>query len=66
MLHCFLNLLRLLKKYIFVADRGLTLSLKTVPLAYTLFLNTIYPSHSTQEAEGTVFRKHTVPLQYAA
>ena len=35
--------------------------IKTVPSVYTLLMDTIYLSHSTQVAEGTVFRKHTVP-----
>ena len=35
--------------------------IKKVPSVYTLLMNTIYQSHSTQVAEGTVFRKHTVP-----
>ena len=34
--------------------------MKTVPSVYTLLMNTIYPSQSSQVAEGTVFRKHMV------
>ena len=34
--------------------------MKTVPSAYTLLMNTIYLYPSTQEAEVTVFRKHTI------
>ena len=42
---------------------GTTGFLKTVPSVYTLLMNTIYLfQHSTQVAEGTVFRKHTVYL----
>ena len=33
----------------------------TVPSVYTLIINTLYLSHSTQVAEETVFRKHMVP-----
>ena len=33
--------------------------MKTIPSVYTLLGNTIYPSHSTKVAVGTVFRKHT-------
>ena len=34
--------------------------MKTVHSLYTFSINTIYPSLSTQVAERTVFRKHTV------
>ena len=34
--------------------------MKTVPSVYTLLMVTIYLSHSTQVAEGIVFRKYTV------
>ena len=34
--------------------------MKTVPLVNTLFMNTIYLSHSKKLAEETVFKKHTV------
>jgi len=32
--------------------------MKTVPLVYTVFIKTIYLSHSTQVPEETVFSKH--------
>ena len=45
-----------------VSSLATTGFMKAVPSVYTLLMNTIYPSHSTQVAEGTVFRKHTVYL----
>ena len=36
---------------------------KKVPSVYTLLISAIYLFHSTQEAWGTVFWKHTVSLQ---
>ena len=33
--------------------------MKTVPSVYTISINTIYLSLSTQVAEGAVFRKYT-------
>ena len=36
--------------------------MKTVPSVYTPLMTTIHPSHSTEVAEGTVFKKHTVCL----
>ena len=34
--------------------------MKTIQSVYTLLMNTIYLSHGTQIAEGTLFRKHSV------
>ena len=34
--------------------------MKTVSTEYTLLANALYPSHSKQVAEGTVFMKHAV------
>ena len=34
--------------------------MKTVPSVNTVLINAIYLSHSTKEAQGTVFRKNTV------
>ena len=38
---------------------------KTVPSVYTLSINTIYSSHSTQVAGETILRKHTVAKGYS-
>ena len=38
--------------------------MKTVPSVFTFLFNTIYPSHSTKVAEGTVIRKHKVSTQF--
>ena len=34
--------------------------MKRVPSVYTIFINTIYLSHSTKVDEGTVYRNHTI------
>ena len=39
---------------------NVSIIMKTVPSVYTLLINTIFLSQSTQGAEGTVFRKHNV------